>query len=112
MDLFGIREHDACHDDVARQLRRRIERVTQFGIDLEVTRTELRKLDLVVESKVSNPVLDPSFLTTNEGIKAAKGQDRGDRSRRRGGLGSLERGARRRLVQASLSGLLGSWKAL
>lgn len=72
MDLFGIKEHDARHDEVERQLRRLIEQVAQLSIDLSVTRTDLRRLGLVVEGKVSEADLDPSFAAVNEGIKEAR----------------------------------------
>ena len=72
MDLFGIKEHDDKHDEMERQLRRLIEQVAQLSIDLGVTRTELRKLGLVVEGKVSQADVDPMFFSVNEGIKAAR----------------------------------------
>ena len=72
MDLFGIKEHDAKHDEMERQLRRLIEQVAQLSINLGVTRTELRKLGLVVEGKVTEADIDPAFIAANEGIKAAR----------------------------------------
>jgi multidrug resistance efflux pump len=72
MDLFGIKEHEVRHDEVERQLRRLIEQVAQLSIDLSVTRTDLRRLGLVVDGKVSEADLDPSFATVNEGIKEAR----------------------------------------
>ena len=72
MDLFGIKEHDQRHDEVERQLRRLIEQVAQLGIDLGVTRTELRKLDLTVAGKVSEADLDPSFAAVNSGVIEAR----------------------------------------
>jgi hypothetical protein len=72
MDLFGIKEHDQRHDEVERQLRRLIEQVAQLGIDLGVTRTELRKLDLKVAGKVSEADLDPSFAKVNSGVIDAR----------------------------------------
>ena len=72
MDLFGIKEHDQRHDEVERQLRRLIEQVAQLGIDLSVTRTELRKLDLTVAGKVSEADLDPSFAEINSGVIEAR----------------------------------------
>ncbi|MCZ6739969.1 MAG: hypothetical protein O7C01_09420 [Actinobacteria bacterium] len=71
-DLFGIKEHDQRHDEVERQLRRLIEQVAQLGIDLGVTRTELRKLDLTVAGKVSEADLDPSFAAVNSGVIEAR----------------------------------------
>ena len=55
-----------------RQLRRLIEQVAQLGIDLGVTRTELRKLDLMVAGKVSEADLDPSFAAVNSGVIEAR----------------------------------------
>ncbi len=72
MDLFGLKEHDARHDEVERQLRRLIEQVAQLSIDLGVTRTELRKLEMKVDGKVDKAELDPSIIALNESIKAAK----------------------------------------
>lgn len=72
MDLFGIKEHDARHDEVERQLRRLIEQVAQLSIDLGVTRTELRRLSLTVEGNVSEADVDPSMVALNEGIQKAR----------------------------------------
>ncbi len=72
MDLFGIKEHDERHDEVERQLRRLIEQVAQLSIDLGVTRTELRRLTLTVEGKVSEANIDPTIISLNEGIKDAR----------------------------------------
>ena len=72
MDLFGMKEHDERHDEVERQLRRLIEQVAQLSIDLGVTRTEMRRLTLTVEGKVSEAEVDPGILALNEGIKDAR----------------------------------------
>ena len=72
MDLFGMKEHDERHDEVERQLRRLIEQVAQLSIDLGVTRTEMRRLTLTVEGKVSEADMDPGILALNEGIKDAR----------------------------------------
>ena len=72
MDLFGIKEHDERHDEVERQLRRLIEQVAQLTIDLGVTRTELRRLSLTAEGKVTKADVDPALLELNEGIKDAR----------------------------------------
>lgn len=72
MDLFGIKEHDGRHDEVERQLRRLIEQVAQLSIDLGVTRTELRRLALAVEGKVSEADVDPALIDLNAGIKDAR----------------------------------------
>lgn len=72
MDLFGIKEHDERHDEVERQLRRLIEQVAQLSIDLGVTRTELRRISLTVEGKVSEAGLDPAVVALNKGIKEAR----------------------------------------
>ncbi len=68
----GIKEHDQRHDEVERVLRRLAEQVAQLSIDLSVTRSQLRKVSLTVEGKVSEAELDPSVLTLNEGIKKAR----------------------------------------
>ena len=72
MDLFGIKEHDQRHDEVERQLRRLIEQVAQLSIDLGVTRTELRRLALTVEGKVSEADVDPALIALDAGIKDAR----------------------------------------
>ena len=72
MDLFGIKEHDRKHEELERRVRRLIEQVAELSIDLGQTRVELRKMGLEVESKLSTAELDPSLLTINEGIKAAR----------------------------------------
>ncbi len=72
MDLFGMKEHDERHDEVERHLRRLIEQVAQLSIDLGVTRTELRRLSLTVEGKVSEADVDPALLGLDAGIKDAR----------------------------------------
>ncbi|MDJ0952332.1 MAG: hypothetical protein QNJ81_01510 [Acidimicrobiia bacterium] len=72
MDLFGIKEHDERHDEVERQLRRLIEQVAQLSIDLGVTRTQLRRLALTVEGKVSEADVDPALIDLDAGIKEAR----------------------------------------
>ncbi len=72
MDLFGIKEHDERHDEVERQLRRLIEQVAQLSIDLGVTRTEVRRLSLIVEGKVAEADVDPVIIELNDGIKDAR----------------------------------------
>lgn len=72
MDLFGIKEHDERHDEVERQLRRLIELVAQLSIDLGVTRSELRKLSLTVEGKVSEAEVDPALIVLDGDIKDAR----------------------------------------
>ncbi len=72
MDLFGMKEHDERHDEVERQLRRLIEQVAQLSIDLGVTRTELRRLNLTVEGKVEDADVDPVIIELNDGIKDAR----------------------------------------
>ena len=74
MDLFGIKEHDERHDEVERHLRRLIEQVAQLGIDLGVTRSELRRLSLTMEGKVSEADVDPALLALDAGIKDARGK--------------------------------------
>ena len=72
MDLFGLHEHDDRHDEVERRLRRLIEQVAQLSIDLGVTRSDLRRLSLTVDGKVSDADLDPSVVALNEGLKQAR----------------------------------------
>jgi hypothetical protein len=72
MDLFGIKEHDERHDEMERQLRRLIEQVAQLTIDLGVTRTQMRSLQLQVDGKVAEGDLDPSVIALNQGIKDAR----------------------------------------
>ena len=72
MDLFGMKEHDAKHDEGERQLRRLIEQVAQLSIDLGVTRTDIRRLSLVVEGKVDDADVDEAIVALNEGVKQAR----------------------------------------
>jgi len=72
MDLFGIKEHDERHDEVERHLRRLVEEVAQLSIDLSMTRTELRRLSLTVEGKVSEADVDPALIALDAGIKDAR----------------------------------------
>ena len=72
MDLFGMKEHDARHDEGERQLRRLIEQVAQLSIDLGVTRTDMRRLSLVVEGKVDDADVDEAIVALNEGVKQAR----------------------------------------
>jgi len=72
VDLFGIKEHDERHDEVERRLRRLIEQVAQLSIDLGVTRTEIRRLGLKVDGKVSEADVDAGLVALNEGIKEAR----------------------------------------
>ena len=72
MDLFGMKEHDGRHDEVERQLRRLIEQVAQLSIDLGVTRTDMRRLSLTVDGKVSEADVDPALLDLDAGIKDAR----------------------------------------
>ncbi|MDJ0952443.1 MAG: hypothetical protein QNJ81_02065 [Acidimicrobiia bacterium] len=71
-DLFGIKEHDARHDEAERQLRRLIEQLAVLSIDLGVTRTELRRLSLTVEGKVSEADVDPALIALDSGVKDAR----------------------------------------
>lgn len=72
MDLFGMKEHDGRHDEAERQLRRLIEQVAQLSIDLGVTRTELRRLSLTVDGKISEADVDPALIDLDAGIKDAR----------------------------------------
>jgi len=72
MDLFGMKEHDARHDEGERQLRRLIEQVAQLSIDLGVTRTDIRRMSLVVEGKVDDADVDEAIVALNEGVKQAR----------------------------------------
>ena len=72
MDLFGIREHDERHDEMERNMRRLVEQVAQLSIDLGVTRTELRRLSLSVEGKLSEDDVDPALAVLNDGIETAR----------------------------------------
>ena len=72
MALFGIGDHEEKHDVIERQLRRLIEQVAQLSIDLGVTRTELRRLRLQVEGKVTSEEIDSSLFKLNDGVKLAR----------------------------------------
>ena len=52
---------------IERRLRRLIE-----SIDLGVTRTEIRRLDLKVDGKVSEADVDADLIALNQGIKEAR----------------------------------------
>ncbi len=72
MSLFGFAEHGDRLDEIEQQLRRLVEQVAQLSIDLGVTRTELRRLSLTVEGKVTEADLDPGIISLNERIKEAR----------------------------------------
>lgn len=72
MDLFGIKEHDERHDEVERHIRRLVEQVAQLSIDLGVTRSELRRLSLTVEGKVTEADVDPALIALDAGVKDAR----------------------------------------
>ncbi len=72
MDLFGMKEHDERNDEVERHLRRLIEQVAQLSIDLSATRSDMRRLSLTVEGKVSEADVDPVIIELNDGIKDAR----------------------------------------
>lgn len=74
MDLFGIKEHEQQHKDLASHMRRLVEQVAQLTIDLGETRMQLRELALKVEGKVSADEIDPAVVGLNEGIERARKQ--------------------------------------
>ncbi len=74
MDLFGIRTHDEQHVTTERTLRRLVEQVAQLSIDLGQTRTELRRLSLVVEGKISADAVDPVLVEANSAFGRAREQ--------------------------------------
>ena len=53
-------------------MRRLVEQVAQLSIDLGMTRTELRRLSLTVEGKVSEADVDPALVALDAGIKDAR----------------------------------------
>ncbi len=72
MDLFRLKEHDARHEEVERQIRRLVEQVAQLTIDLGETRLELRQLALEVGKKVGVEDVDPSLSGLNDGLAKAR----------------------------------------
>lgn len=74
MDLFGIQTHDDQHVATERTLRRLVEQVAQLSIDLGQTRTDLRRLSLVVEGKVSADAVDPALVEMNSALGRAREQ--------------------------------------
>lgn len=74
MDLFGIRSHDEQHQTAERTLRRLVEQVAQLSIDVGQTRTDMRRLSLVVEGKVSAEVVDPALVEANSALGRAREQ--------------------------------------
>jgi hypothetical protein len=72
MDLFGIKEHDARHEEAERQIRRLVEQVAELTIDLGETRLELRQLSLEVGKKIGVDGVDPSLQGLNDGLAKAR----------------------------------------
>ena len=74
MDLFGLRSHDEQHQNTERTLRRLMEQVAQLSIDLGQTRTDLRRLYLMVQGKVEAGAVDPVLVAANEALGRAREQ--------------------------------------
>lgn len=74
MDLFGIRTHDEQHENTENTLRRLVEQVAQLSIDLGQTRTDLRKVYLLVEGKIDADTVDPALVEANEALGRAREQ--------------------------------------
>ena len=72
MDLFGLKEHDARHEEAERQIRRLVEQVAELTIDLGETRLQLRQLSLEVGKKVGVEDVDPSLQGLNDGLAKAR----------------------------------------
>lgn len=72
MDLFGLKSHDEQHENTERVLRRLVEQVAQLSIDLGQTRTDLRRLSLVVDGKLDADDVDPVLAGTNEALGRAR----------------------------------------
>ena len=72
MDLFGLKEHDARHDDVERQLRRLIEQVAQLSIHLGATRAELQAVASQLGGKVDAGDIAPDLQELNQAVKDAR----------------------------------------
>ncbi len=72
MDLFGLKGHDDQHQTTERTLRRLVEQVAQLSIDLGQTRTDLRRLYLMVEGKVSDDSVDPVLVAANDALGRAR----------------------------------------
>ena len=62
MDLFGIQEHDARHDQVEQQLRSLLEQVAQLTIELGEARGDIARLQDELGSKVGVPDVDAESL--------------------------------------------------
>ena len=72
MDLFGLKSHDEQHTQTEVTLRRLAEQVGQLSIDLGQTRTDMRRIYLMVLGKVDSADLDPTLVAANDAIGRAR----------------------------------------
>ena len=72
MDLFGLKSHEEQHRQVERTLRRLVEQVAQLSIDVGQTRTDLRRVYLMVEGKIDVDAVDPALIAANEALGRAR----------------------------------------
>ena len=75
MDLFGIKEHDARHDEVERRIRDLAEQVAQLTIELGEARADIARLQAQVDAKLDAPdteALDADLADARAKLEAAK----------------------------------------
>jgi len=72
MDLFGLKSHDEQHEQTELTLQRLAEQVGQLSIDLGQTRTDMRRVYLMVQGKVDSADLDPALVAANDALGRAR----------------------------------------
>jgi chromosome segregation ATPase len=74
MDLFGIKEHDAQHAELAEQVRYLLEQVATLTIDLGQARADIERLRHEADS------VDPSLVALDAGLSDARAKLRAAKS--------------------------------
>lgn len=72
MDLFGLKSHDERHEQTELTLRRLVEQVGQLSIDLGQTRTDMRRIYLMLQGKVDSADVDPALVAANDALGRAR----------------------------------------
>lgn len=112
MGLFGNdEEQDARLDEIERRMRRVVEQVSQLSVDLSVTRVELLKTRVAVDSAVKDDDLDPVFGEFNESIKATRAKLEEAQAAADESWAMLQDGSDRSLA-ALREGVDGAWQRL
>lgn len=110
--LFGNdEEQDARLDEIERRMRRVVEQVSQLSVDLSVTRVELLKTRVAVDSAVKDDDLDPVFGEFNESIKATRAKLEEAQAAADESWAMLQDGSDRSLA-ALREGVDGAWQRL